>query len=78
MLAAQSQRLSWRDSLSWGLWRLMEWLFPTEAAQPPAAPVKHVALAPVPLTIEGVAYVDIGRRFPIRADRLDYYYTAAD
>lgn len=89
MLATQAQRLpwrgrlSWRDSLSFGLWRLVTWIASVRADRTRAVAATGFVSqqAPVPaasLMIDGVEYVDVGRRYPIRADRLDYFYRAAD
>lgn len=83
MLAIQSHHLSWRDSLAFGLWQLLEWIAPSRPAQTqPALLTGTLLQKPSPtlarLIIDGVEYVDVGRKFPLRADRLDYYYESAD
>lgn len=58
------------------LWDALIWWLTALLAQP--APPRQYAPVTVPMAQPTIEYVDIGRKFPIPADKLDYYYTAAD
>ncbi len=65
MLVTSPPRLSWRDALALRLLSLI-------GQNPPAAPDLRLPAG------DGPALVDIGRRYPVRADRLPRLYRAAD
>lgn len=81
MLATQSSHLSWRDNLAHWLWRLLRIEpVPTPVMQPAyiAQPVSaSTAIVLQPITDTNVNYIDVGRRFPIRADVHARAYRAA-
>ena len=56
------------------IWDTIFWWLTTLLAQP-THPQQYI---PAKVTQPAAGYVDIGRKFPIPADKLDYYYTAAD
>ena len=72
MLATQSSHLSWRDSLARLFWQLLHSVIPEIPALQPAyvqQPVSaSTAIVVQPIADENVEYIDVGRRFPIRAD----------
>jgi hypothetical protein len=75
LLNPTNTRVTWLDVLRYWAWRASRALMATRARPHQPAPAQTgVQLMAQP----AVGYVDVGRRFPIRADRVDGLYCAAD
>jgi hypothetical protein len=74
MLVTQSPRVTWLDVLFGALLRLFHPQPRPVMRRTAVQPVTDLQLGARPAT----GYVDVGRRFPIREDRLESFYRAAD